>query len=344
MSLSDKIRTKELIVAVCVLVAFGILFALVLKAYSNEGEKRSASISDTGEKDPNHVEIFVKLVAVDPIKGDLTARLEFVPHGNLTADEGQTLAKDLNLYVNSATGKQEHTFEKGKRMNPAEVVVNLYDGLATDYPFDQHRAELDLWMEIATKVKAGKPAGEKSAGAKEAEGKAPGTPAAGEAAKDETHAGEEAAAPAASPTPSEAKDEKEVPIAVDFYGSIHGMKIEAVKTPQSTADYVNIDIGISRAGTVKFFAIFVMIAMWTLTLGVLFLTLAVLVRGRKIEVGMFSFLSALLFAFVAVRNNQPGSPPIGSLSDYLAFFWAIIIVTLCLLTLLAVWLLRPTAK
>ena len=42
------------------------------------------------------------------------------------------------------------------------------------------------------------------------------------------------------------------------------------------------------------------------------------------------FLAALLFAFPTVRNNLPGNPPIGSLNDFLAFFWTEGIVALAL--------------
>ena len=55
---------------------------------------------------------------------------------------------------------------------------------------------------------------------------------------------------------------------------------------------------------------------------------------------MFSFLGALLFAFPAVRNAVPGSPPIGSFNDYLAFFWAEGLVAASLIAILFTWALR----
>jgi hypothetical protein len=87
-----------------------------------------------------------------------------------------------------------------------------------------------------------------------------------------------------------------------------------------------------------------MFLMWGVTIGVMLLVSSVLLRGRKIEVGMFSFLAALLFALIAVRNSQPGVPPIGTYSDFISFFWAEVILALCLLTLVFTWLLRPGAK
>jgi ABC-type multidrug transport system fused ATPase/permease subunit len=141
---------------------------------------------------------------------------------------------------------------------------------------------------------------------------------------------------------SDADDD--IPIAVDFYGSIPGMKITARKTDDSDDNYVGLEMTISRSATVLFFSLFITFLMWGATIAVMLLVLSIIFRGRKIEVGMFSFLSALLFAMVAVRNSQPGVPPIGAFSDFISFFWAEVILALCLMTIIFTWLLRPTAK
>ncbi|MFE5583208.1 DUF4436 family protein [Kitasatospora sp. NPDC056531] len=39
-----------------------------------------------------------------------------------------------------------------------------------------------------------------------------------------------------------------------------------------------------------------------------------------------SWMAATLFALVGMRNAAPGNPPIGSLLDYAAFFWAELLV------------------
>ena len=327
---SKKLSGRNIAIAATLIVLFGVAFVLVLRAYRQEGEKRSAVISESGEKDPNHVEIFVKLVSVDPIKGDTSARLEFIPHGDLTSGEGVSLTKDLKLFVNSATGKQEHVFEKGKRMNPVDVTINLYDGQVTDYPFDEHHAHLELSLT----------AQEKQEKAKAATTASPGNPAGEESGNEGAHQNqtEQVAKPEASPSSGA------IPIAVDFFGSIHGLSIQATKSPDSSNTFVAIEMSFVRASTVKFFCIFVMFVMWGVAIMVLLLTLAVSLRGRKVELTMFTFMSALIFALITLRNAQPGSPPIGSYSDYLSFFWAEIIIALCLLTIIGVWLYRPPAK
>ena len=329
--MSEKLKAKDIIVTIAVVIVFGIALVLVLNIYKGEGEKRSAAVSDLGDKDPNHIEVDVKLVSIDPNKGDIVARLEFLPKGHFTTDEGATLARDLKLFVNSASGKQELDFPKGKRMNPMEVVVNMYDGLVTDYPFDKHSAYLEMYFLPGKEAGKEKTAEAAPKPAEPASTPKPEAPATGEEQKKEEEKKTEAAKP----------DEDDIPIGVDFVGSIPGFKIDAAKAKESTSDYVGIDMTISRASTTKFFSFFVMAMMWGLTLGVLFLTLSVVLRGRKVELAMFSFTAALLFAFAAVRNAQPGTPPIGTYSDFISFFWAEVIIALCLIILVFTWLLRP---
>jgi hypothetical protein len=338
--------TKEIIVGVGLVVVFAVAILLVLNVYKNEGEKRSAAISEEGEKDPNHIEVFVKLLAVDPTKGDVSARMEFVPHGTLAKEDGGPLARSLKLYVNSATGKQELDFPKDKRMNPVDVTISMYDGLVTDYPFDKHSAFLEMYFSPASSSTEKPGAGSSSGSADSAKPSTPpANPAEGTPAASPTPAaGQEAATAASSNKAAGGDEDDDIPIAVDFYGSIPGMKIEASKSKESDDNYVGIDMTISRSSTVLFFSLFIAVLMWGATLGVMLLVLSIILRGRKIEVGMFSFLSALLFAMVAVRNSQPGVPPIGTFSDFISFFWAEVILALCLMTILFTWLLRPTAK
>lgn len=330
--MSEKVKAKDIIITIVVLIVFAISLVVVLNIYQNEGEKRSASISDIGEKDPNHIEVDVKLVSIDPNKGDIVARLEFLPKGHFTTDEGSTVARDLKLFVNSANGKQELDFQKGKRMNPMEVVINMYDGLVTDYPFDKHSAYLQIYFTPGKQTGTEKEKPKAEASAKPAEAApTPESSAAGEEQKKEGEKKTEAAE----------KSEDIVPIGVDFVGSIPGFKIEAAKAKDTDEDEVGIDMTISRASTTKFFSLFVTVMMWGLTIAVLLLTLSCVLRGRKVELAMFSFTAALLFAFAAVRNAQPGTPPIGTYSDFISFFWAEVIIALCLVVLVFTWLLRP---
>jgi hypothetical protein len=210
-------------------------------------------------------------------------------------------------------------------MNPMEVTVSMYDGAVMDYPFDQHSAYLEMYF---------------LPGKEEKKAEAP-KPAATPAATPEAAATDEVKKPEAEKKAEAAgNDEDEIPIGVDFVGSIPGFRIEAAKSKESVNDYVGINMTVARASTTKFFSLFVMVMMWGLTIAVLLLTLSVVLRGRKVEVSMFSFTAALLFAFSTVRNAQPGTPPVGTYSDFISFFWAEVIIALCLVTLVFTWVLR----
>lgn len=297
---------------------FTIAAALTLGAFQVAGQNAPANTSDAGAKHTDYIETVAKILSIDPIKGDASVRLEFIPHGNFAKEDG-TLARNVKLDVNSSNGKQEISFEKGKRMTPTEAVLNMYDGEVSDYPFDRHKAELVFWFT----AKPDKPA-------------------------DKPKPVEES--PAAEPKPETKTEataeevEEEVPFTLDFAPAMAGYTIETAKSKDSDDEYVNLEMSIARSSMVKFFSIFVMCLMWGVSIAVLLLVLSVVVRGRKVEIAMFSFIATLLFAFVAVRNSQPAVPPIGTLSDYFSFFWAEVILALSLLTIIFTWLRRPAAK
>ena len=277
---------KPLLIGIILLLVFAGAYIFVLSAYKSEGDNRAAELTaDTQKAGENRIDVTGRIVTADPLKGDIMVRLEFTPHGTLAGENG-ALARDLEFYVSSASGKNVHEFKKGKLMNPVEAVVEIYEGEPMDYPFDKHSAELSFAFQG-------------------------------------TGGGNES-----------------VPVAVELRGSVAGLRIDTEYAKENTPEHAVIDINLERASTARFFSIFIMIAMWALVGGVVFLVFRVLAGHRKIEISMFSFLGALLFAFPALRNSQPGTPPIGTLSDFLAFFWAEVIIALSLLSVVICWLVR----
>ena len=131
-----------------------------------------------------------------------------------------------------------------------------------------------------------------------------------------------------------------IPMAVEMHGAVAGLRLDTEYAKENTPDHAVIDVSIQRATTAVFFSVFIMIAMWALVIGVISLVYRVFAGHRKIEISMFSFLGALLFAFPALRNSQPGTPPIGTMSDFLAFFWAEVIIALSLLAVVLRWIIR----
>jgi hypothetical protein len=282
-----------MLVGIILLVVFAGAYVFVLNAYKNESNNRAAElVADTQKAGENRIDVSGRIVTADPIKGDVVVRLEFTPHGSFASGDGGTLSRDLDLYVSSATGKNVHEFKKGKRMNPVEAVVEIYEGEPMDYPFDSHTAELSFFFE----------------------------PAAGKG--------------------GEAGGAEAISMAVELRGSVAGLRLETEYAKENTPDHAVIEISIQRASTAVFFSVFIMIAMWALVIGVVFLVFRVFAGHRKIEISMFSFLGALLFAFPALRNSQPGTPPIGTMSDFIAFFWAEVIIALSLLAVVLRWIIR----
>ncbi|GGO38497.1 hypothetical protein GCM10012286_13600 [Streptomyces lasiicapitis] len=54
-------------------------------------------------------------------------------------------------------------------------------------------------------------------------------------------------------------------------------------------------------------------------------------------------MAATLFALAAFRNTAPGTPPIGSLLDYVAFLWAETLIAFCAITVVVMGLRREAA-
>ena len=152
MSLRKNLAIKSFAVSLVTILLMGT--ALIVNAQSkSEVEKK---LEEFRNKHADRIEVFAKIVNLDPIKGDVTIRLEFIPDGNLVKDDG-TLAKTIKFDTESANGKSEVTFEKGKRMNASEVVLPMFgvvkqgsDAISKveDYPFDAHQADLFLYFFI----------------------------------------------------------------------------------------------------------------------------------------------------------------------------------------------------
>ncbi len=314
---AGKRNIVSIIIAAVALLLLAAAYVIVLRGYSQEGANRSFHISDKQTADDDYIKVDIKVIAVDPIKGDMTVRMAFDPEGEMAKDE-LSPAHDLTLYLNSATGKQEHKFEKGKRMNPMDVTISL-DGQSSDYPFDVHEAELTMIMTTPAEPEA-KPEQPKAESG------------------DEEH-------PAPKP-PQKASiyDTNEpVAMAVEFEGSIPGLKLEAEKDKESEVGYTGIEMKISRSSTVVFFSTFVMVLMLCLMAVAVVMVLRFWLGGRKIELGAMSLYGAMLFAFPAMRNSQPGVPPLGTYSDYISFFWAEMLVAMALVTIIWLWVLRRPA-
>lgn len=293
-----------------VLTAF-LFLAMALLVNAQDVDKE---LKDFEAKHPTGIAVGAKILNIDAVKGDVSIRLEFAPYGDLVKAEDGTLTKNIKFDTESSNGKTEVTFEKGKRMNATEVVINMYGDEVENYPFDSHNADLYLYFYTKPDKKAEKP-------------KEPANP-------------DEAADKPKEEAETEEETEVEVPHLLMFQPSMSGFSITTAKNKESDEGYTSLKLTINRSSMVTMFAGFIMLLMWGVSLAVLALTFTVIINGRKAEIAMFSFITTLIFAFVTVRNSLPGVPPVGTFSDKLSFFWAEGILGVCLLAVVLTWVFR----
>jgi hypothetical protein len=123
--------------------------------------------------------------------------------------------------------------------------------------------------------------------------------------------------------------DKDVPVSLTFrgYDALFTGRLDVAKfssglmTAQAVATR---SIGSSAL------AWFLMVAMWALALAVLGAALTIVSKGMGLVWPAMGWMAATLFALVGFRNAAPGSPPIGALLDYGAFFWAELLTTFSL--------------
>ncbi|MER7848957.1 DUF4436 family protein [Kitasatospora sp. NPDC096077] len=112
-----------------------------------------------------------------------------------------------------------------------------------------------------------------------------------------------------------------VPVGLVFADADPFFVVRPTSTPL-TAGARLLEGKVTRGRSTFILAWFMIAAMWALALAVL-AGAEVLFRKREGLVWpSLGWMAATLFALIGMRNAAPGSPPIGSLMDYLAFFWA----------------------
>jgi hypothetical protein len=103
---------------------------------------------------------------------------------------------------------------------------------------------------------------------------------------------------------------------------------------QTGEGFVGSQLHVTRSRSTYILAWFQGIVMWLLGLSVLAGALYIVRHRLGLVWPALGWMAATLFALVGFRNAAPGLPPIGSLIDYCAFFWAEAIITLSLVLVL----------
>jgi hypothetical protein len=90
---------------------------------------------------------------------------------------------------------------------------------------------------------------------------------------------------------------------------------------------------VSRGWALAMMAIY-----WALAILAASITYMVVRRRRPMETRLLAWLSAMVFALVALRTAAPGAPPVGTFLDYYAFFESVGIVAASLVVLMIFYL------
>ena len=292
-----------------------LVYCAVLVRSLNESTRRSLRLRDDTEA-ADHIVISVLVTAVSPSAQQLTAQISLRPQGALAQDE-VTPAVDLKLLTNNVRSPQEFDFPKGRRMNRIEAVFPL-NGDLNRYPFDHY--ETTLWILMTT------PAGKKQ----------PQTSNIPESAEDQalqravgTNALQQSTA---------------VPLTITLAASTPGLKFEGNVSHESSLKVTGIGLKIRRADNVIAVSILLMILMSGLAMSLLAMVFKATTSGPKVDLVPLSISISLIFGLPALRNVQPGVPPVGAIGDYVSFIWAEIIVGLSAIIIIWTWLLRSDEK
>ena len=117
------------------------------------------------------------------------------------------------------------------------------------------------------------------------------------------------------------QNDRPVPISMTFSEIDPFFRIAAVGGGYQDSS-AELNVHVSRAQGTKFLAVFMMIVMWALALSVLAGAWILVSRRRGLVWPALGWMAATLFALASMRNTAPGTPPIGCVLDYAAFFWA----------------------
>jgi hypothetical protein len=118
--------------------------------------------------------------------------------------------------------------------------------------------------------------------------------------------------------------------------SLHDWNVRFTAVNGLPEDDFDIAISIKRSPPVILLAFGIMVVEVMLVL----IQVGVVVRAVRYHKVQFTTLAALaapLFAIPVIRNSLPQTPPVGSLSDFLVFFWTLMVAGACFIVAAVSW-------
>ena len=282
----------------------------------SERERRSLKLQEEFQ-DSDQVHASVRIVEANPTASEITARLSFRLSGKIAKD-AVTPAVDVRVLLNSVRGPQYFDFPKGRRINPIFAVFSL-DGNVNRYPLDRHLA--DIWIIMTSPTQAPLPLPPSSGGA------------------------EKPITPAEMPGQLELAIEEllrsqQIPLSLDLSASIPGLDFKGTINEAQARDIDHIELIVRRTKSVIVLSFLSNLLMMALAISVLLMAVRATAAHRELDLLPLSLSITLIFGLPALRNTQPGVPPLGAICDYISFIWAENIVAVSAIVIMGTWLRR----
>jgi hypothetical protein len=276
------------------------IYCTVLIRGATESSRRSLQLTDETQS-TDRISVSVLVTGVNFVTRELAAQLAFRIAGAIARDE-VTPAKNLKLLINNVGGEQEYDFAKGDRMRRINVVLPL-SGDLNRYPFDRYDGNLRLLMVTPSEnaqAEVPSPSDSQSPDFAQRESLAVGTVA--------------------------LRKTVPVPLSISLSASLPGVKFSGNITRDSDTYMATTELHLRRADNLISVSILINLMMSCLAISVFALALRGITDDRANNLVSLSLAITLIFGLPALRNVQPGVPPVGAFSDYVTFIWAELIV------------------
>jgi hypothetical protein len=320
-----KSSKRVLVIGICVFLLFVIAISLNQIRIFNEIELLKEIFIVPEKHAPDSFRIVADVVTIDQLRGELTIRMEIVPP-DAQIDQRNLPLEDITLQIDSLSGREEFLFEKGTPLNPFTVNARMI-GKPSNYPLDVYSTYLTLYLSTQTIGVQEIISTESKPLVVETTAEIPGYSIVIANLIEEILEIE-----------AEAEiEEDEIGEAGESEGDTLAIALNDTKLDDNDA-LVGLFIEVGHSRAVLSFIIFLMAMQWVLAFVAFIITLVTITRKRSVKITDFSWMGALLFAQIALRNAMPGTPPVGTLGDSMSFFWVLGIITISMLVLVGTWI------
>ncbi|MCJ1688512.1 DUF4436 family protein [Rathayibacter sp. VKM Ac-2927] len=229
--------------------------------------------------------VTVKLqpAAVNAARQRLEFQMTLVPSASLTSADGYTATETISLVTFPVDGPSVLRYPTGEVLE-SSTQSDYAEGIVEEWPFDSYRADLTTFAFTG---------------------------------EDDHQDGHEHTA---------------LPTRVCLDDAVPGWQLHTVTIdhPANTvpaADGIrplpSVEITATRSASTVAFGIVLLGLMAATPVLVLFVAISAYTGRRKVEATLTSWIGAMLFAVIPLRNFLPGAPPVGSWIDYLVVLWVI---------------------